>query len=163
MLKAIDAKDAPRNGDQFYAQFDVKHYTHWTLRIEEKQRYLGQAMAWLERDGNLQRFSSLTEAERNELWNIVLPEYEKAIQELWQPDHMNYAWLGNNVDAHNGHGHLHLIPRYKMPRIFAGREFVDGRWGYNYAPYAQEPAPMVVAHAVCDALIAQLKQTKCSV
>jgi len=80
--KTIDPKDTPRNGDPPYAQFDIKHYAHWTLRIGDKQRYLGQALIWLERDGDMQRLSSLTEAERSELWNVVLPEYEAAVQKF---------------------------------------------------------------------------------
>jgi diadenosine tetraphosphate (Ap4A) HIT family hydrolase len=154
--KTIDAKDAPRNGDPQYAQFDIKHYTHWTLRTGDKQRHLGQALIWLERDGDMQRLSSLTEAERSELWNVVLPEYEAAVQSLWQPDHMNYTWLGNDFHLHSGHGHLHLIPRYKTPRNFAGREFIDDRWGQNYVPSTQKPAPIAVVHAVRDALISQM-------
>ena len=69
---------------------------------------------------------------------------------------MNYAWLGNDFHLHNGHGHLHLIPRYKTPRSFAGRNFVDDRWGHNYVPYTQEPAPIEVVDAVRDALISQM-------
>lgn len=115
--------------DSFYEQFVVKKYNHWTLQIEEKQRYLGQAVAWLDREGDMQRLFSLTEEEREELWEKVLPDYENIIEKLWQPDHMNYAWLGNYFHMHNGHGHMHLIPRYKTPRSFEGKEFVDERWG----------------------------------
>ena len=48
---------------------------------------------------------------------------------------MNYAWLANLFEEHGGHGHLHLIPRYKDARTFANITFVDGRWGKNYAPF----------------------------
>jgi diadenosine tetraphosphate (Ap4A) HIT family hydrolase len=137
---------------EYYKQFDIKRYTHWTLRLEERQRYLGQALAWLERDGEMQRLSSLTLDERAELWDVVLPEYEAAMQELWQPDHMNYTWLGNLFHLHKGHGHMHLIPRYKDPRTFAGMDFADTRWGNNYVPYPQEAAPMDVRLAIRDAL-----------
>lgn len=57
-----------------------------------------------------------------------------AIKELFAPDLMNYAALGNNFK----HLHVHLIPRYERSRKFAGIEFIDKRWGKNYAPYDRE-------------------------
>lgn len=134
--------------DTYYEQFVIKEYNHWILLVEDKQRYLGQAVAWLKREGDMQRLSSLTKDERADLWEVVLPDYEAAIEELWQPDHLNYAWLGNYFHAHNGHGHMHLIPRYKTPRVFAEREFIDSRWGKNYVPYPQEKLPVEVALSV---------------
>ncbi len=56
-------------------------------------------------------------------------EYEKF---LWKPDHINYAWLGNFFQEHDGHGHMHFVPRYKEPRTFADVTFTDERWGKNY-------------------------------
>lgn len=142
--------------DSYYEQFVVRHYKYWALLIEEKQRYLGQAVAWLKREGDMQRLSSLLEEERKELWEKVLPDYENAIEELWQPDHMNYTWLGNYFHMHNGHGHMHLIPRYKATRVFGDREFADNRWGKNYVPYEQEALPIEVALSVREAFISQL-------
>lgn len=142
--------------DSYYEQFVVKEYEHWLLLIEEKQRYLGQAVAWLKREGDMQRLSSLTEEERTELWNKVLPDYEKTIEKLWQPDHMNYAWLGNYFHLHKGHGHMHLIPRYESSRTFKGREFIDGRWGKNYVPYEKEVLPIEVALSVKDIFVSEL-------
>jgi diadenosine tetraphosphate (Ap4A) HIT family hydrolase len=140
------------NETEYYEQFNIKQYTHWTLRVEDSQRYLGQAVAWLERPGDMQRLSSLTEAERNELWSAVFPEYETAIAKLWQPDHINYAWLGNAFSLHNGHGHMHIIPRYKNPRKFENLVFEDGRWGENYFPYLNEKRSPDIVLRVKDAL-----------
>ena len=142
--------------DSYYQQFVVKEYECWKLVIEEKQRYLGQAVAWLKREGDMQRLSSLTEEERSELWNKVLPDYESAAEKLWQPDHMNYAWLGNYFHVHNGHGHMHLIPRYKTSRFFNNIEFVDGRWGKNYVPHTQDALSIEIALSVRDAFASQL-------
>jgi len=44
-----------KNDDSYYAQFNVKRYTHWTLRVVGNQHYLGQSIAWLEREGDMQR------------------------------------------------------------------------------------------------------------
>jgi len=149
-------KEEAIHDDSYYEQFVIKQYKHWTLQLEEKQRYLGQAVAWLEREGDMQRLSSLTGSERDELWEKVLPDYEAALQNLWRPDHLNYAWLGNFFHMHKGHGHLHLIPRYENPRTFEDREFIDNRWGQNYVPYSQETVPIEMALAVKEAFISQL-------
>ena len=53
----------------------------------------------------------------------------------WKPDHMNNLMLGNFVHEHEGHGHMHIIPRYAFRKIvFMGATFDDDRWGKNYAP-----------------------------
>jgi diadenosine tetraphosphate (Ap4A) HIT family hydrolase len=44
---------------------------------------------------------------------------------------MNYAALSNTSPVI----HVHIIPRYKDSREFAGVTFKDARWGSNYAPY----------------------------
>ncbi len=54
-----------------------------------------------------------------------------ALKTLFQPDKMSYAALNNTSPAI----HVHIIPRYKDSREFAGVVFKDPRWGPNYAPY----------------------------
>jgi len=61
--------------------------------------------------------------------------YQKALTALWRPDWWNYAQLGNEVPLL----HFHFIPRYKEKRIVEGVEFVDERWGKNYAPPPEMP------------------------
>jgi len=69
---------------------------------------------------------------------------------------MNYAWLGNDFALHSGHGHMHLVPRYKETRNFSGISFEDGRWGKNYVPYTNEERPKEVAVKVRDAIRAEI-------
>jgi len=140
-----------RSLDPQYTQFIIKEYKFWTLLIHDDQRYLGRAYAWLVREGGMQRFSEITDKESAEL-RIVINEYENAIKSLWNPDFMNYAWLANLIAQHGGHGHLHLIPRYKGPRSFAGIEFIDGRWGKNYSPYEHFKPAQESIFQVRDAL-----------
>ena len=99
----------------------------------------------------MQRFSEITDEESAEL-RIVIREYEDSMKNLWNPDFMNYAWLANLIAQHGGHGHLHLIPRYKEPRMFAGIEFTDGRWGKNYSPYEHFKPEQDVLFQIRDAL-----------
>ena len=122
-----------RSLDEPFVQWILKEYEHWTLLLNDDQRYLGRAYVWLVREGGMQRFSEISDEEIAEL-RVVMRQYEDALNALWQPDFMNYAWLANLFSAHGGHGHLHLIPRYKEPRTFDGVEFVDGRWGKNFSP-----------------------------
>src|SRR5688572_30681845 len=117
-----------------YEPFVLKEYQYWTLLLNESQRYLGRAVVWLARPGDMQKFSGLWAGELVEL-QLITREYEAALERVgFKPDHMNSAMLGNEVQVHNGHGHLHLIPRYKEPREFMGVSFVDDRWGKNSAP-----------------------------
>lgn len=51
----------------------------------------------------------------------------------FQPDHFNYAFLQNQ----DRHIHLHIIPRYNEPRVFAGITFDDPDYPAHYAV----PAP----------------------
>ena len=140
------------NVDSFYDQFCIKKYKYLTLTLEDRQRYLGQAVAWLESPGEMQRITSLTKEERDELFDVVLPQYEAAIAKLFQPDHMNYAWLGNDFKLHKGHGHMHLVPRYAGPREFLEITFPDPRWGSHYSPYESLSQPIEIALAVRKAI-----------
>lgn len=122
-----------RSLDEPFTKWIIKEYTYWTLLLNDDQRYLGRAYVWLVREGGMQRFSEITDEEYAEL-RIVMRQYEQAAKELWAPDFMNYAWLANLISEHGGHGHLHLVPRYKDKRMFAGIEFIDGRWEKNFSP-----------------------------
>jgi diadenosine tetraphosphate (Ap4A) HIT family hydrolase len=140
-----------RSLDQQYRDWIIKEYQHWTLLVHDDQRYLGRAYVWLVREGGMQRLSEITDAESDEL-RIVMREYENALQALWKPDFMNYAWLANLFEHHGGHGHMHLIPRYKDTRTFADIEFVDGKWGQNYSPYEEFKPSQEILTQVRDVL-----------
>lgn len=140
-----------------YQPFILKEYNYWTLLLNEKQRYLGRAVVWLARPGNMQRFSDLYCGELTEL-QLITQEYERALSDVgWVPDHMNYLMLGNFFHEHSGHGHMHLIPRYaprKSPLVFMGVTFNDDRWGQNYTP----ETPMQIAPAALDGIVVALKE-----
>lgn len=140
-----------------YSQFRIRDYEYWTLYLHSNQCYLGRSYVWLRRPGEMQRLSDLAQKERYELWNFILAGYEAALDRLlWRPDHMNYAWLGNEFSVHQGHGCMHLIPRYKCPVLFAGLEFCDNQWGENYAPYPKTKLSQIVLFDIRDALRKEL-------
>jgi diadenosine tetraphosphate (Ap4A) HIT family hydrolase len=144
-----------RSIDPAYVHQIIREYEHWTLSIHEDQRYLGRCYAWLVREGEMQRFSQLSADELREL-HAICKQLEAAWELLWKPDHVNYCMLGNYVHLHAGHGHMHLIPRYKEPREFNGRTYTDDRWGKNYAPatrYVPEATELLaIRDAIKDAL-----------
>lgn len=129
--KTVKAKKS--EGQSKFDEFIIKRYRYWTLYIHENQSYLGRAFLWLNRPGDMQRLTHLTIEETLEL-RFALGKYEDVLRKLWSPDHMNYAWLGNHMHQHGGHGHMHIIPRYKSKREGNGRLYMDYRWGKNYAP-----------------------------
>src|SRR3989338_2844845 len=126
-------KSKYRSIDIKYNPWVLKEYKYWTLLLHDDQWYLGRAYVWLVREGGMQRFSELENPEYIEM-KMVMQEYEQVLENLYNTDFMNYAWLANMFVEHGGHGHLHLIPRYRNERIFAGTTFIDGRWGKNYSP-----------------------------
>ncbi len=139
-----------------YQPYILKRYEYLTLLLNEHQRYLGRAVAWLSRPGDMQRFSGLWAGELVEL-QLITREYESVLDRVgWKPDHINYSMLGNFFHEHSGHGHMHIIPRY-APRpqalSFASITFEDDRWGKNCTP----ETPMNVPHDVITAITAVLR------
>lgn len=96
------------------------------------QYYLGRCLVKLNR--HAEDLFDLDREERQELFEKIMPDLRKAIDESFRPEMYNYASLGNEVR----HLHLHLIPRYKEERNFEGHEFRDERFGSHYKPYPRD-------------------------
>ncbi len=113
-----------------YAELVLARYEHWTLYLSEKQAHFGRAYAWLsKRHVDLMPFEELTFDELSELQTIIR-DYRRALKlAAASPDLVNCEWLGNEYEVHRGHGHMHLIPRYKTPPFFMDREFPDPCFG----------------------------------
>ena len=103
----------------------VGTWEHWHVVVNHNQNYLGKVMLVLRRHAT--DVTALTPDEQAELWRR-LGDVKTALLGAFQPDHFNYVFL-MNLDAHV---HLHVIPRYAQPRIFAGTTFTDGRLGEHY-------------------------------
>ncbi len=144
--------------EEYYEQFKIKGYKYFNLFIHENQSYLGRSFVWLLREGEMQRLSDLSKEEREELFVNIIPELEQVLRKLWQPDHINYAWLGNHFHTHKGHGHLHIIPRYKSLRKFNTIQFTDERWGENYAPAPKSPISKEFVLSIKEAMITEFKK-----
>lgn len=112
-----------------FDRLKIKEYKHWSVFLNENQCYLGRVALVAKRKDAVD-FIEMTHAERDEFF-VVGSEVNRALKKSFQPDHMNYASLGNSYR----HLHVHFIPRYATKRVFHGIEFVDTRWGKNYEPY----------------------------
>ena len=99
--------------------------SHWYVLVNRNQNYLGKTMLVLERHEI--DIAALTAAEQTEFWQL-LADVRNALSILFQPNHFNFAFLMNQ----DAHVHLHVIPRYKASRDFAGLTVVDERYGDHY-------------------------------
>jgi diadenosine tetraphosphate (Ap4A) HIT family hydrolase len=96
----------------------VAESTYWRLILNKNQDLLGKCFLALRR--HLEVVPQLLPAK----WADLHKQLAQATQMLslaFQPDHFNYAFLQNQ----DRHIHLHIIPRYDKPRVFAGVTFDD--------------------------------------
>ncbi len=115
-----------------YKDLLIKDYTHWTLYLNEYQCYLGRVCLAAKR-ADCKDFIDITPEEQNEFF-VIAQKVKQALTNLFKPDLMNTAALGNVYT----HCHVHLIPRYETERVFNEITFKDARYGSNYAPYDRE-------------------------
>lgn len=104
----------------------VKDYTYWSVYVHENQGYLGRCVVWCKREGALD-LADATPGEQKELFK-VLSDLKKVSKECFNPDWLNYAFLGNKIR----HLHGHFIPRYAQLKTFESVVFEDKLYGRNY-------------------------------
>jgi diadenosine tetraphosphate (Ap4A) HIT family hydrolase len=97
-----------------------------TLYLERNQTYRGHCMLMYD-PGHVTGLEKLEPAEYERVM-ADLGRAARAIAAAVQPDHMNYASMGNVVP----HLHWHIVPRYRS----------DPRWGL--AIWTEDPAKMPV-------------------
>ena len=108
-----------------YTQGFLKEYQYWALEVSYRQHTLGSYIVFCKRE--IEKISELTSEEILEL-GVVMREIENTLLNInsFKPDRFNYLQLGNNLHTL----HFHGIPRYKEPRIFAGKKWTDKTWGH---------------------------------
>ena len=114
--------------------------------VHSVQEHLGRVVIWCKRPDAID-LTEATEAEQQEFLKI-LKEVQTALTQAFQPDLFNYAFLGNKTR----HLHCHVVPRYRSPREFSGRTFIDSRWGQNYLTNPDFTATPEVLEAIKDKL-----------
>ena len=119
------------NQDTNFTKTVIKNYKYWRIELHANQNYLGRSAVILNR--HLEDIFDISIEEREELFQITKKLRDSLIK-VFGADMLNYTSLGNIVQ----HVHLHVIPRYENPAMFADITFNDERWGQNYAPYNRE-------------------------
>ena len=104
----------------------VKGYKHWEIYVHENQGYLGRCVVWCKRDNALDLVDATSE-EYIELF-LILHNLKEASKSIFQPDWLNYSFLGNETR----HLHGHFIPRYAKTKTFMETKFEDKLFGKNY-------------------------------
>lgn len=115
-----------------FEQLKVKQFDKWKVYVHQSQCYLGRLYIAANREDDVDLFD-ITGAEREEFFDVG-KKVKKALNELFNPDRLNYVNLQNEWH----HLHIHIIPRYSLLRTFDGINFVDDKWGKNYAPYNKD-------------------------
>lgn len=109
-----------------FSKYKIKDYQYWSISLHPNQGFLGRCIVWCKRERALD-LTDATPEEQKELF-IILKELEKALTDIFQPDLLNYAFLGNEM--HHLHGHV--IPRYAQDKKFEEFTFTDKLYGHNY-------------------------------
>ena len=100
----------------------VERGARWTIAVNRNQNLLGKTLLVLDRP-----CESVTELADDEWLDLhrQLRRVCRALDELFQPDLYNHAFLMNQ----DRHVHLHVVPRYRTPRDWDGESFRDEHWG----------------------------------
>ena len=102
----------PLKADEVYSS------NHWRIVVNINQNKLGKVMVCLNRHD--EDICDLSEEEVRDLWGLIR-WLKSALTSCFQPNHFNYSFLMNQ----DRHVHLHVIPRYRETRAFAGVQFED--------------------------------------
>lgn len=107
----------------------IKKYDYWDLQLfVDDQYYIGRSVIVL-RNRHITNISDINSAEREELFDEVLPDINNSLDSTFSPDLYNYSSLGNDCR----HLHIHVIPRYENPVEFNGSTFKDEFWDQTYS------------------------------
>jgi diadenosine tetraphosphate (Ap4A) HIT family hydrolase len=133
-----------------YSQNIVKKYNYWTVYVHTNQRYLGKCVIWCDRKDAC----DLVEATPEELTEFfaIIKELKLAIEKSFNPDWMNYSFLGNT----DKHLHCHMVPRYKEKRVFKGKVFEDPTYklGLNWS----QDDSFITSHDILQAIKKELQR-----
>jgi diadenosine tetraphosphate (Ap4A) HIT family hydrolase len=105
----------------------------WTVAVNLNQDLLGKTMLVLVRPATA--VTDLSPDEWAQL-HVELKDLVPALGRLFSPDQVNLAFLMNEAPQ----VHLHVVPRYRSARTWAGLVFTDAHWGSVFGP-EQRPLP----------------------
>jgi diadenosine tetraphosphate (Ap4A) HIT family hydrolase len=103
----------------------------WHVRLNYNQNLLGKQLIVLNR--HEEHVASVSTAEWLELHALVQRTTDR-LRRSFAPDHFNYVFLQNQ----DRHVHMHVIPRYAVPREFSGLVSEDPDYPDHYAVPGRE-------------------------
>lgn len=118
---------------------------HWTLVLNENQVTLGRVFFALKRHET--DATALTPPELAALWTFAA-QTKRALLALFAPQHFNYLFHMNLTP----HVHMHIYPRYALPREWDGEAFPDTRFGEHYDPQETRPISPLTESTLIAAL-----------
>jgi len=131
-----------------YDRFKIKEYGFWNLFLHKNQYpYIGRCYAWAKRE-EADKITDISSRELIELFEEIIPAWDKAVYQLFQHDRPNLAILGNETP----HLHAHLIPRYNTPRTLYNVTFTYPNPTGNYAPYPKQKIELYILLQVRDSI-----------
>ena len=125
----------------------LKEYDLWDLFLHKNQfPYLGKSYAWAK--GEFKGVNQMTSNQRDELFDLIIPEWEMAVNCTYGFYWTNVACAGNRTP----HLHWHLIPRRQRPITRHGITFIDPNPEGNYSPYERRELPDEVLFQIRNTL-----------
>ena len=115
----------------------IREYKYWKLLVRNRNTTLGNCVAITKR--HMEKFSDIDAKEMEEFSHVV-KDIEKALQQRFSYDKINYLMLM----MHDKHTHFHIVPRYATPRTFAGIEWTDDEWPKSSHILKPEVSPEVL-------------------
>ena len=130
----------------------IKSYSLWDLFLHKDQYpYLGRCYVSAKRE-DARSVGDMTTKEREELFGVIVPEWEIVIKVLFAHTRTNMDSLGNTYN----HLRWHLIPRYKEPKHLFGIDFIDPNPSRNWSPYPKKDIPLETMIYIKDAIKSKL-------
>ena len=128
-------------------KFFIRDYNKWKVVLHPNQCYLGRCLIIAKR--HVEDLFEINDQEEKELFEVVR-KLKGALEEVFNPNLLNYASLGNKVP----HLHLHVIPRYERSVEYCGIVFSDKKWGSNPYPYEKD---FSIPEKIYDQIISGIK------
>lgn len=127
-----------------YEAYLIARYTHWNLYLQQNQSpYLGRCYAAAVRE-DADFATDMTPSERDELFDVIIPNWKKNLNQVAPFDRENIAIFWNDWN----HLHVHLIPRRNASIKYCDHIFTDPRPTGNYSPFAKEELPQDVTASI---------------
>jgi diadenosine tetraphosphate (Ap4A) HIT family hydrolase len=123
-------------------------FEHWILFLHPNQYpYIGRCYAWAKRE-EANKLMDMNVEEREELFDIILPAWNKVNKKIFQHDLTNFAIFANTAK----HLHAHFIPRYNQSRTFENIVFTDPNPTGNYSPYPKKELSVEIFNTILSGM-----------